>query len=225
MYKTARLLLLALPATASALSFDFTLLNGGAQGLLATSVSHNGVVASAFHTNLTTATNLWLRNVPNDHGLGVCSEGATACNTGGGDVNELDNNGLQEMILLERPDAFHWTSLWVSSLDSGGTGGSEEGLIRWGDDLNNLTGSFQFGFGNFGGSVEGDLFAIAAFVAAFDPDAKYILFSHPGNVGDNNDYLVWKGALDEGEFDAPEPGTLALLGIAAFGLALRRRRD
>ncbi|MCU0868148.1 MAG: hypothetical protein MUF30_00895, partial [Burkholderiales bacterium] len=32
---------------------------------------------------------LWLRNQTNDHGLGVCSEGADACKTGGGDVNEL----------------------------------------------------------------------------------------------------------------------------------------
>lgn len=214
---------LALPAAASAATFDFTTL-GANNTPLSDTVLVNGVTARGFESNLSTAAPLWLRNQTNDHGLGVCAKGEP-CATGGGDVNELDNAGTPEFIVLERPTGTHWTQLWVSSLDSGGSNGSEEGRLVWGNSFAELmagTNSFQFGWPNFATSVEGDILALAA-ANGFDPNALYVLFTHPANAGDNNDYLVWRGAYNEGRFLVPEPGTLALLGAAlAFG-ALRRR--
>jgi len=220
--KLITLLALAVPAAASAATFDFTTL-GANNTLLADTVVVNGVTARGFQSNLSTTAPLWLRNQPSDHGLGVCSEGAS-CATGGGDVNELDNAGTLEFIVLERPNGTHWTQLWVSSLDSGGSGGSEEGLLVWGNSFADLvagTNAFQFASGTFPG-VEGDILSLAA-ASGFDPDARYVLFTHPAGVGDNNDYLVWRGAYNEGRFLVPEPGTLALLGAAVALAALRRR--
>jgi hypothetical protein len=216
------LLALALPAAASAAVFDFTTL-GANNTLLADTVVVNGVTARGFQSNLSTPAHLWLRNDTNDHGLGVCSEGAS-CARGGGDVNELDNHGTPEFIVLQRPDGTYWTQLWVSSLDSGGSGGSEEGLLVWGNSLVELmagTNAFQFASGTFAG-VEGDILSLAV-ASGFNPDALYVLFTHPAGVGDNNDYLVWRGAYNEGRFLVPEPGTLTLLGAAAALAALRRR--
>ena len=135
MRKLFTVMALALPAAASAATFDFTTL-GANNTLLGGSVVVGGVTARAFQGDLNTGSKLWLRNEPNDHGLGVCSEG-DACGTGGGDVNELDNSGTLEFIVLERPDGTHWTQLWVSSLDSGGTGGSKEGRLVWATALQN----------------------------------------------------------------------------------------
>lgn len=219
MRRLATLLLAALPAYASAVDFNFA--TGTNNTSLGPSITVGGVIARAFAGNLSTPADLWRRNQAGDHGLGVCSE--TNCATGGGDVNELDNNGVQELILLERPDGFLWSALFVSSLDGGGTGGSEEGQIRWGNSLAGLTGSYNFKFGDFGSSVEGNLFALAAFLAAFDTGAKYVLFTHPPGVGDNNDYLVWKGSLTQG-IRVPEPGPLALLAAGVLVAAWRRRR-
>jgi hypothetical protein len=216
---------LAVPVAASAVTFDFTNLPPGVNNtLLTNSETVNGVIARGFQSNLNSAAPLWLRNVPNDHGLGVCSEGAS-CATGGGDVNELDNAGTPEFIVLQRPDGTHWTQLWVSSLDSGGSGGSEEGKLVWGNSLAELaagTNSFLFAWPNFGGAVEGNILSLLA-ASGFNPDALYVMFTHPTGVGDNNDYLVWKGAYERGRFLVPEPGTLALLGTALAIGALRRR--
>ena len=223
MRKLITLVALAIPAAASAAAFDFTTL-GANNTLLSDTVVVNGVTARGFQSNLNTAAALWLRNQPGDHGLGVCSEGAS-CLTGGGDVNELDNAGTPEFIVLQRPNDTHWTELWVSSLDSGGSGGSEEGRLVWGNSLAELaagTNAFQFGWPNFDPSVEGDILSLLA-ASGFNPDALYVMFTHPTGVGDNNDYLVWRGAYGEGRFLVPEPGTLGLIAAAlAFG-ALRRR--
>jgi PEP-CTERM motif len=217
------LVAMALPAAASAATFDFTTL-GANNTLLPNTVVVGGVTARGFQTNLSTPAALWLRNQTNDHGLGVCSEGAS-CATGGGDVNELDNAGTPEFIVLERPNGTHWTQLWVSSLDNGGSGGSEEGMLVWGNSLAELaagTNSFLFGWPNFGASVEGNILALGA-AFGFDPNALYVMFTHPAGAGDNNDYLVWRGAYNEGRFLVPEPGTLALLGAALAFATLRRR--
>jgi hypothetical protein len=216
-------LALALPVAAGAATFDFTSL-GANNTLLGNTVVVNGVTASGFANNFQTPTPLWLRNQTNDHGLGVCSEGQQACATGGGDVNELDNANALEAILLERPVDTIWTSLWVSSLDSGGTGGSEEGTLAWGNSLAELLNPLNwlnFGYGAFGTAVEGDLLTLAS---AFDPTARYVLFFHGGVAGSDNDYLVWRGAYTN-SLRVPEPGTLVLLGVGLAMFGLRRRRD
>jgi hypothetical protein len=182
-------------------------------------VNVNGVTATGYANSLTNVVSLWLRNQTNDHGLGVCSEGATACSTGGGDVNELSNQLNAEAIVLERPDGFSWVELWVSSMDSGGTGGSEEGILYWGDALGVWNGSFGFAYPGI--NIEGDILALAA-AAGFDENAKFVMFVNNSASGTNNDFLVWKGVL-EGPQKLPEPGTLLLVGVGLAALGLRRR--
>jgi len=212
-------------------AFDFTTLNGGVEGQLANSVTVNGVTAEGFGPLDTTAP-LWLRNVSNDHGLGVCSEGNANCVAGAGDVNEISQLSNREGIRLTRPDGSTWTSLVVSSLDNGGSNGAEKGLLYWSNDaaytpplLPNSDPHFGFGFGTVAGTinVEGDILTLAA-ASGFDPTAKYLWFVNDDSNCEggtcNNDYLVWKGTIST----VPEPTTLALVGTVLVGLMIGVRR-
>src|SRR6266581_4839710 len=213
-------LLFPLSASGATISFDFTTLNGGAEGYLpgnATTATVNGVLAEGLLTNLTTTEPLWLRNGGTDHGLGVCSEGATPCGTGG-DQNELSQLDQSEAIRLSLPTgATAWSSLWISSLDSGGSNSNESGILEWSStatgftDIPGIT-SFHFSFNTFSPSIEEDIFA-AAVAGGFDPTSMYLLFINESTNCQsgtcNNDYLVWKGAY-EGLLlqQTPEPGTV-----------------
>jgi hypothetical protein len=221
---------MALPLSALALPFDFTAV-GSNNTNVGLSVTNGGVTADGFDLTAGTTAPLWLRNETNDHGLGVCSEGDTACKSGGGDVNELTNAADQEAIRLTRPVNTIWTSLWVSSLDSGGSNNAERGILLWSNSSSSFSfgNSFAFGFGDFPASaVEGDLLTLAA-AAGFDPTARYVLFiNDPANgaAGDgaNNDYLVWKGATAPPQLQVPEPGSMALLAVALGALMFGRRK-
>jgi len=224
-------LLLGLPAAGAAGPIhNFASLSPGANTSLGSGLVSVGPVTAqgfSFKSGVWAPDVLIARNVTNDHGLGVCSETPLSdCRLGGfgaGDWNELSQLEYPEAILFSIADGFRWTELWVSSLDGGGTGGTEEGRVHWGNSsaIASLLGgpSFAFDFGNFGAAVEGDILSLAA-AAAFDPDARYVLFVPDGTVGQNNDYLVW-GASTE---PVPEPGTLFLLGTGAAALARARGR-
>ena len=221
----------ALPAATLAVPlYDFGDLNaGGVTYLGASAALPGGITGSAYYYDGTTwqASVLTARDDDDDHGLGVCSEGTTSCNEGGGDYNELSQLLNNEAILLEKPTGFSWDGLWVSSLDENGTGNAEAGTLHWGysNEVDALLGapSFNFAYGVFGTNVEGEL----TLPGTFDINAPYLLFVPNGVKGENNDYLVWGADLISAPTDVPvpEPASLVLLGSGLIALALKRRRS
>jgi uncharacterized repeat protein (TIGR01451 family) len=162
----------------------------------------NGIRADAFYIDTnkvyqTSSTVLWERDVPNDHGIGVWSKGEPDPVASGGDVNELSNQLNNEVIRLTKNSGEQWTSLWVSSLDSGGSGGTEMGTLYWSNsatpDLSTAS-KFTFKFGDFGtNTAEGDVLSLHP--TGFDPNASYVFFvAGPNPAGNNNDYLVWQAS-------------------------------
>ena len=217
-----------MPTPAAAMPmYDFSLLNpGGVEGLINggdTSWTDGIVTVTGFADfgGGFVPAPLWVRNSGNiDNGLGVCSEGTDRCTSGGGDVNELSMGTIAEAILLTLAPGYVWDGLWLSSLDENGDpGGVENGQVF---ENFNQAGNFQnFGFGIFGGAVEGELpdgfWKNTAMQLVFIPGQIF------GATGANNDYLVWGVDIAQ-ELRVPEPATLSLFGLGLIGIGAQMRR-
>lgn len=199
-------------ASATTLSLDYTnYLTGGCTTNCSVPASINsnpaGLTASAYyHDELTgdwTSTGMRARNEnPTDHGFGVCSPGEScgAIGTGGsGDDNELSQATHQEVIVLTKPAGYSWSDLVISSLDSGGTNGAEQGTLFWSStDFTGLSGqnqlnafldstlaptdtnSLAFSYGSNQGANqidgEGSVFSLAG-SSAIDKNANTLVFT------------------------------------------------
>ena len=164
--------------------------------------------------------------------------GGSGPNDGGGDVNELSNQLAFEVIRLDKGNYAAWSELWVSSLDS-----SEVGTLYWGGDgsidalLAGPNFTYMAGVDIFSASVEGNILDYVT-AGGFNASAQYVLFT-PGSpfvngveigacistvgcyeppTGDDNDYLVYKGAV------VPVPAAVWLFGSGLLGLVGIARR-
>jgi hypothetical protein len=212
---TAILLCGAAPS-ALALDVDFS---GSAGFIDSSTVTVDGVVLTGYSSDTYhsgyTPSKLYQRNETGDRGMGVCSEGAAACASGGGDVNELDNDGTWEIIALTLPAGYDWVSVMLSSLDQNGGAAVPQDVIPERGKLYAAGNPTDFSTWTLIADLEGSevdpeqTFAIPALFAS----APYLVFEPVNTIDDpseeifrNNDFLVWVATITERQ-ECPGTGT------------------
>ena len=152
---------------------------------------------------------LYRRIEVGDRGLGICNpdeqvafpEDTPPGNCGGGDVNELDNMDLAEIITLKLPDGYKWVSVDVSSMDNDTPVQVETArLYADADGIPNGTTP-----GSLGDTTISDIFGAAIVeqnitIPPANATAPYLMFEPVDVVDgiyDDNDFLVWKATIEE----------------------------
>jgi hypothetical protein len=227
---------LSVSTSADAVTIDFSTLgpapDGGDLGSPTNVDPGTGLTVSGLWLDGATwkPANLYVRNQTNDHGFGICSPAdAPPCPgpDGGGDINELDNLGAPELIRLALPPGYEWESVQLSSLDDNDDGEPDFEFGRlWADvDGNPATFDVTKVIWEFMGH-ETDVEPLFDDFTADEAIAPYLFFEpfdwRTTGMNDNNDFLVWKAAINQTR--VPEPATLGVLGIGLVALRLLRRR-
>jgi hypothetical protein len=226
---------LASPQMSHALILDFSQALGGAiGGNLGTNTYSSGpVTVDAFYLSGNAYTNqadskhrpvtLFVRNESDDLGFGVCApedQSKKQCvppskfTGGGGNTNEVDNNGTLELLRLKLASGWTWDSVSLSTMRRAETG---ELWITDTPGLSKDLGSFASLYASFNGTRSHfrdiDLTGAAA-------DATYLYFI-PG-AATNSGYMIWTVEVTQ----VPEPATVALfaMGLGMLGVARLRNQ-
>jgi len=242
----AVLLAITAPSLAAAVTVDFSTLAsspGGNLGIPTT--TDNQIVIDAFSVSgsayTQTDTTIFIRNDgPNDNGLGVCNPGQqsdSACAavgtfTGsGGDINEVDNASVGELIRLTLPANSTWISVVISSLDCNGStdcSNPESGQL-WYSNNDNLAGTtdlstFATKFTDYVGTSDTTAY-LTIDLSGPAASAQYLYFVPTGSAT-NNDHLVWQASYDSTtrQTVVPVPPGWLLLGVGLVAFAVRGRR-
>jgi hypothetical protein len=218
------------PISAAATTIDFSTV--GAPGDTGSSTfvdPGTGLTVTGFHKDDADwlAANLYIRDQTNDHGFGICNPTEAPCPgpSGGGDINELDNDGAQELIRLALPAGYEWESVQLSSLDDNDDGKPDLEFGQLWADMDGNPDTLDTVLWQFmGDSANVEPSFLIPGSAASSP---YLFFQPfdwtPGGLNINNDFLVYGATINQTR--VPEPATIGILGIGLLALGrLRRKR-
>ncbi len=215
---------LLMTAIAGATTINFT--TALPLGNLPESVTVDGLTISAWKVSKVSGTS-WANqailnnrnDVPDDIGLGVCSD-STNCPAGGGgtgDINEIDNNGSTfEVVQINTAGTAGLTSIGLSSLD----GGLKDGYAIFGSNsaLPNLSLLTPLASGT--NASAGTIFPIISVPSSYQ--YYFVTSLNRGLSACNSDFLMESVTLKSST--TPEPFTFGLIGLGLAGIALAGRR-